>query len=70
MYFVNRSEIEAIITNMDEILKEVKEDSSFSSTMEQLALERIVHVLIESILDVGNRMIDGFIMRDPGVIMI
>lgn len=66
MYFVNRSEIEAIITNMDEILKEVKEDSSFSSTMEQLALERIVHVLIESILDVGNRMIDGFIMRDPG----
>lgn len=66
MYFVNRSEIEAIITNMDNVLTEVKEDRSFSSTVEQLALERIVHVLIESILDVGNMMIDGFIMRDPG----
>jgi uncharacterized protein YutE (UPF0331/DUF86 family) len=31
-----------------------------------LALERIAHVLIESVLDVGNMMIDGFIMRDPG----
>ena len=66
MYFVNRSEIEAIITNMDNVLTEVKEDRSLSSTVEQLALERIVHVLIESILDVGNMMIDGFIMRDPG----
>src|SRR5699024_9319304 len=24
------------------------------------------HTVIESILDVGNAMIDGFIMRDPG----
>jgi len=31
-----------------------------------LALERIANVLIESIIDVGNSMIDGFIMRDPG----
>ncbi len=30
------------------------------------ALERIAHVIIESIIDVGNSMIDGFIMRDPG----
>src|SRR5699024_2058922 len=28
--------------------------------------ERITHIVIESILDVGNLMIDGFIMRDPG----
>jgi len=31
-----------------------------------LALERIANVVIESIIDVGNTMIDGFIMRDPG----
>lgn len=35
------------------------------STREK-ALERIVHVLVECILDTGNDMIDGFIMRDPG----
>jgi len=31
-----------------------------------LALERIANVVIESVIDVGNTMIDGFIMRDPG----
>jgi len=31
-----------------------------------LALERIANIVIESIIDVGNTMIDGFIMRDPG----
>lgn len=66
MYFVNRSEIEAILTNMDELLTEVKEHSTFSTRLQQLGLERLVHLLIESILDVGNMMIDGFIMRDPG----
>ena len=32
----------------------------------KLALERIGQNLIESIIDIGNSMIDGFIMRDPG----
>src|SRR5699024_1712001 len=66
MYFVNRSEIEAILSNMDDLLTEVKEEKAFSSPLQQLGLERLIHVLIESILDVGNMMIDGFIMRDPG----
>lgn len=66
MYFVNRSEIEAILSNMDDLLTEVKEQKTFSLPLQQLGLERLIHVLIESILDVGNKMIDGFIMRDPG----
>ena len=66
MYFVNRSEIEAILSNMDDLLTEVKEQKTFSLPLQQLGLERLIHVLIESILDVGNMMIDGFIMRDPG----
>lgn len=37
-----------------------------STVREQLALERMATVIIESIIDVGNAMIDGFIMRDPG----
>ncbi|GAB3803608.1 DUF86 domain-containing protein [Virgibacillus kimchii] len=65
MYFVDRSKIEEILLYMEEILEEVK-GKNFSSSLDQLALERAVHVLIESILDVGNMMIDGFIMRDPG----
>lgn len=65
MYFVNRSEIEQIITHMDSLLQEIK-DKQYSSLIEKLGLERLSHVIIESIVDVGNLMIDGFIMRDPG----
>jgi uncharacterized protein YutE (UPF0331/DUF86 family) len=50
---------------MDGILQEIK-DKSFTSFFNKLSLERAVHVLIEAVLDVGNMMIDGFIMRDPG----
>lgn len=40
--------------------------NEWSSPLEQAALERLTQMMIESILDVGNAMIDGFIMRDPG----
>lgn len=65
MYFVDRSKIEKILLYMEEILQEM-EKHSYTSKIEKLGLERMVHVLIESTLDVGNMMIDGFIMRDPG----
>lgn len=65
MYFVNRSKIEEILNYIDEILQEL-ETNSYESFMEKLALERMSQVFIESVLDVGNMMIDGFIMRDPG----
>ncbi|HLS66758.1 MAG TPA: DUF86 domain-containing protein [Pseudogracilibacillus sp.] len=65
MYFVNRSEIEEKVAHIDSLLEEAKKHH-FSSRIEQLGLERLIHVVIESILDVGNLMIDGFIMRDPG----
>lgn len=65
MYFVDRSKIEKILVYMDELLNEIK-DKPFDSKLEKLGLERITHMIIESIMDVGNMMIDGFIMRDPG----
>lgn len=65
MYFVSRSEIEQILSHLDVLFQEMTENH-FSSSIEKLGLERLVHVVIESILDVGNLMIDGFIMRDPG----
>jgi len=66
MYFVNRSEIEKTITYLDTLLNEMDNHLLLSTTMEKLGVERLAHVAIESILDVGNLMIDGFIMRDPG----
>lgn len=66
MYFVNRSEIEQTLAHMESLLNEIKATNGFNTPIEKLGLERLVHILIESILDVGNMMIDGFIMRDPG----
>lgn len=65
IYFIDRAKIEQILTYMDELLAEF-DTHTFSTKMEELSLERIVHMLIESMLDVGNLMIDGFIMRDAG----
>lgn len=50
---------------MDRLLAHYQEEN-FDSPIKQLALERLAHMSIESIVDVGNMMIDGFIMRDPG----
>lgn len=65
MYFVDRSKIEATLKHIDGLLEEIK-DINVTNRLEELALERAVHMIIESVLDVGNMMIDGFIMRDPG----
>src|SRR5699024_12767863 len=65
MYFVDREKIEQILQYIDELLYEFHQHS-FNSSLGKLGLERIVHMLIESTLDVGNMMIDVFIMRDPG----
>lgn len=65
MYFVDRSKIEETLKFFDTLLTEVTQ-SAYQSTLEKLGLERLAHMLVESIIDVGNMMIDGFIMRDPG----
>src|SRR5690625_5278689 len=66
MYFVNRSEIEQTIAYLDILLNEMDRSHPPISMVEKLSTERLTHVVIEIILDVGNLMIDGFIMRDPG----
>ncbi len=66
MYFVDREKIEEILQYMEVHLKTLEEKNTWETKFEILALERIAHTVIESILDVGNAMIDGFIMRDPG----
>ncbi|SFA91210.1 Uncharacterized conserved protein YutE, UPF0331/DUF86 family [Lentibacillus halodurans] len=65
MYFVERKKIEETLTYMEKLLNEIGRHS-FHTFADKLYLERTVHMVIESMLDVGNMMIDGFIMRDPG----
>lgn len=59
MYFVDRDELEEKLVYIDKLSKEVEKSEGF-------ALERVCHMLIESVVDVGNMIIDGFVMRDPG----
>ena len=67
MYFIDRNQIGESLDYMEELLVIYRNGSRWADDeIRSLALERIVHVIIESIIDVGNSMIDGFIMRDPG----
>ena len=67
MYFVDRNQISESLNHMEVLLELYGNENEWQKDIiHSLALERIANVLIESIIDVGNSMIDGFIMRDPG----
>lgn len=66
MYFVDRNSIETTLTYMESLIPLMDQLQKSNTQTEELALERICYLMIESIIDVGNSMIDGFIMRDPG----
>ncbi len=66
MYFINRQSIIDRIEVMNSMLNYYDSNSKPSNQTEVLAFERMTQLLIDSILDIGNAMIDGFIMRDPG----
>ncbi|QFF99825.1 DUF86 domain-containing protein [Psychrobacillus glaciei] len=67
MYFVDRKKIKTTITHMNALIKLLEEKTDWNrDEVSKLALERIGQNMIESIIDIGNSMIDGFIMRDPG----
>ncbi|PID24227.1 DUF86 domain-containing protein [Sporosarcina sp. P7] len=67
MYFVDQNQINKTLVYMEQLIDIFKKETNWlQSDVNKLALERIAHGLIEGIIDVGNSMIDGFIMRDPG----
>lgn len=66
MYFIDRKKITETVSYMNSLLDLYEAKKEWSSLTDQLALERLANNVIESIIDVGNSMIDGFIMRDPG----
>lgn len=65
MYFVNREKIEETLKHMEYLVERTDGLVGDSLTVD-LARQRLAMNLIEGVIDVGNTMIDGFIMRDPG----
>lgn len=59
MYFVDKEVLTARLEYVDSLSYKVE-------TAETFELERICHMLIEAAVDVGNMIIDAFILRDPG----
>ncbi len=67
MYFVDRLKIEQMLRFLEAQLTRFEEKQDWNQDeITQLAYERMIQISIDSVLDVGNAMIDGFIMRDPG----
>lgn len=66
LYFVDRDKIEETLLYYESRIRLFEENQEWKTSIEKAALERILHMMIESFLDVGNSLIDGFIMRDPG----
>ncbi len=67
MYFVDRNKISVTLKHLDELTSIFeKEENWLQNDITALALQRIGHNTMEALMDVGNLIIDGFIMRDPG----
>ncbi|WP_240374495.1 DUF86 domain-containing protein [Bacillus piscicola] len=66
MYFVDRKNMEETVCYIEHLNDVYAQAGATDSPLAKLALERIVQGWIEAVIDVGNKMIDGFIMRDPG----
>lgn len=66
MYFVDQKTIEEKLNYLEHILNFFAEKNEWSGLGNKFALERVTHIVIESVIDIGNNIIDGFIMRDPG----
>jgi uncharacterized protein YutE (UPF0331/DUF86 family) len=66
MYFVDRQKIEQILNYLEQQLDRFQNNEVWESEIARPALERIVQTSLDAVLDAGNAVIDGFIMRDPG----
>ncbi len=66
MYFVDPVKIEARLVYLDSLNAEIDAVFLNDGLVHRLAAERLTHIIVESILDVGHMIIDGFVMRDPG----
>lgn len=61
MYFVNKTQLNTKLNYLQQLIHEYPQAKN-----NHYAFERIAHMLIESSVDIGNMIIDAFILRDPG----
>lgn len=72
MYNVNVEAVEEALQCLEKTLpilktlSQMEEGQWDEDPVRFLAAQRGVHITIEAVIDVGNLLIDGFIMRDPG----
>lgn len=66
MYFVDRELIEDKLQYLEKVTVLFQSKQNWENAYDKIALERMVQLMMDAVLDVGNAMIDGFIMRDPG----
>jgi uncharacterized protein YutE (UPF0331/DUF86 family) len=66
MYEVNLKRIQSQADCLTECLQVLQDVGLPSTKMESFAVMRSFHIGVECIIDIGNTIIDGFIMRDPG----
>ena len=61
MYFVNKDQLNTKLNYLQQLIKDYPQNKDNA-----YAFERIAQMFIESAVDIGNMIIDGFILRDPG----
>lgn len=61
MYFVDKEKLELKLNYLKQLTEDYPEQKE-----NHYAFERIAQMLIESSVDIGNMIIDGFVLRDPG----
>ncbi|HBO2456985.1 DUF86 domain-containing protein [Staphylococcus capitis] len=61
MYFVDKEKLTQKLTYLQGLTEDYDKNKD-----NHYAYERIAQMLIESSVDIGNMIIDGFILRDPG----
>ncbi|WP_029098382.1 type VII toxin-antitoxin system HepT family RNase toxin [Brevibacillus thermoruber] len=72
MYDVNTKKIDEVLTHLSRMLDLLDKlaargaEDVLADDVAEAAMERALHLSIEAVIDVGNALIDGFIMRDPG----
>lgn len=72
MYDVNTERIEDRLNYLEQMigllsrLNQLSDEEIVQDARNVAAMERGLQLSIEAIVDVGNALIDGFIMRDPG----
>ena len=61
MYFVNKEKLNTKLNYLQQVITDYPQSKD-----NHYAFERIAQMFIESAVDIGNMVIDGFILRDPG----